>query len=95
VPAELRDNPLERFEMEARLSNAYDAWIMEELDYHPVFDLPKRWYYQVKETRILVSLTVDACPLLRESYYITKRRPRLLLILLQLFVADPVDHTAG
>jgi hypothetical protein len=56
VPAEFRDNPLERFEMEARLSKAYDAWMVEELYYHPVFDLPKRWYYQVKENRFLVSL---------------------------------------
>jgi hypothetical protein len=57
VPAEFRDNPLERFEMEARLSKGYDAWIVEELYYHPVFDLPKRWYYQVKENLILISLT--------------------------------------
>lgn len=92
VPAEFRDNPLERFEMEARLSKAYDAWMVEELYYHPVFDLPKRWYYQVKKK---CQPHVDA--------YICTSLPRAERIILlsrccdqsQLFVADPVDHTAG
>jgi hypothetical protein len=105
VPSEFRENPLERFEREARLSRAYDAWvnchnhyqapwcnlwlrgplkraltvlrpmasapwamlwwlhvlkrcvahfmngqIVSDLYCHPVFDLARRWYYQVRTT---------------------------------------------